>query len=71
MSDGGVEVETSNYQVLPKDVVSEIGSIKLFNRCMLNRPALHEARSTNYSVAQHNTTNTQEDMEGQWADTLQ
>lgn len=33
MSDGGVEVETSQHQVLPKDVVAEIGSIKLFNRC--------------------------------------
>lgn len=32
MSDNGeVEVETvSGYQVLPKDVVSEIGSVKLF-----------------------------------------
>lgn len=34
MSDGEIEVETSNYQVLPKDVVSEVGSVKLFNRCM-------------------------------------
>lgn len=33
MSDSGeIEVETANYQVLPKDVVSEIGSVKLFNR---------------------------------------
>lgn len=34
MSDAGeVEVETpNNYQVLPKDVTSEIGSIKLFNK---------------------------------------
>lgn len=33
MSDNGeIEVESSNYQVLPKDVVSEIGSVKLFNR---------------------------------------
>lgn len=34
MSDGGVEVETATYTVLPKDVVSEVGSVKLFNRCM-------------------------------------
>lgn len=34
MSDGGeIEVETSSYQVLPKDVVAEVGSVKLFNRC--------------------------------------
>jgi small subunit ribosomal protein S5e len=35
MSDNGeVEVENpvSSYTVLPKDVVSEIGSIKLFNK---------------------------------------
>ena len=34
MSDNGeVEVETPNgYQVLPKDVTEEIGSIKLFNK---------------------------------------
>ena len=34
MSDNGeIEVETvSGYQVLPKDVVSEVGSIKLFNK---------------------------------------
>jgi len=35
MSDNGeVEVEnpTSSYQVLPKEVTSEIGSIKLFNK---------------------------------------
>lgn len=32
MSDGEVEVETSTYQVLPKEVTQEIGQIKLFNR---------------------------------------
>jgi small subunit ribosomal protein S5e len=33
MSDNGeVEVETTSYQVLPKDVTDEIGSIKLFNK---------------------------------------
>ncbi|EHK97828.1 putative 40S ribosomal protein S5 [Glarea lozoyensis 74030] len=33
MSDSGeVEVETSGYQVLPKEVTEEIGSIKLFNK---------------------------------------
>ena len=34
MSDNGeVEVETPNgYQVLPKDVVDEIGAVKLFNK---------------------------------------
>lgn len=33
MSDGEVEVEqASGYQVLPKDVTSEIGSTKLFNK---------------------------------------
>jgi small subunit ribosomal protein S5e len=33
MSDSGeVEVETSGYQVLPKEVTDEIGSIKLFNK---------------------------------------
>jgi small subunit ribosomal protein S5e len=34
MSDNGeIEVEAeSGYQVLPKDVASEIGSVKLFNR---------------------------------------
>jgi len=33
MSDSGeVEVETSGYQVLPKEITDEIGSIKLFNK---------------------------------------
>lgn len=34
MSDNGeIEVEAiSGYQALPKDIVSEIGSVKLFNR---------------------------------------
>jgi small subunit ribosomal protein S5e len=34
MSDSGeIEVETvSGYQALPKEIVSEIGSVKLFNR---------------------------------------
>ena len=35
MSDNGeveVEVPTNSYPVLPKDVTSEIGSIKLFNK---------------------------------------
>lgn len=34
MSDNGeIEVEAiSGYQVLPKDVTSELGTIKLFNR---------------------------------------
>jgi small subunit ribosomal protein S5e len=33
MSDNGeIEVEASSYQVLPKEVVAEIGSVKLFNR---------------------------------------
>lgn len=33
MSDNGeIEVEAAAYQVLPKDVVSEIGSVKLFNK---------------------------------------
>lgn len=34
MSDNGeIEVEAaSSYQVLPKDVVQEIGSVKLFNK---------------------------------------
>jgi small subunit ribosomal protein S5e len=33
MSENGeVEVENSSYQVLPKEVTDEIGSIKLFNK---------------------------------------
>jgi small subunit ribosomal protein S5e len=33
MSDGEVEVEAvAGYQVLPKEVTEEIGSIKLFNK---------------------------------------
>ena len=33
MSDNGeIEVEASSYQVLPKDVVAEIGTVKLFNK---------------------------------------
>jgi len=33
MSDNGeIEVEASAYQVLPKDVVAEIGTVKLFNK---------------------------------------
>ena len=39
MSDGEIEVETvSGYQVLPKDVVAEIGSVKLFS--MPTSPAI-------------------------------
>lgn len=38
MSDSGeIEVEAiQGYQVLPKDVVAEIGSIKLFNKWFVN-----------------------------------
>lgn len=32
MSDGEVEVETQTFQVLPKEVTEEIGSVKLFNK---------------------------------------
>jgi small subunit ribosomal protein S5e len=33
MSDGGeIEVEIVQYDVLPKDVVKEVGNIKLFNK---------------------------------------
>jgi small subunit ribosomal protein S5e len=32
MSEGEVEVESPQFQILPKDVVEEIGSIKLFNK---------------------------------------
>lgn len=34
MSDGGdIEVESvGNYDVLPKDVVKEVGNVKLFNK---------------------------------------
>jgi small subunit ribosomal protein S5e len=33
MSDNGeVEVDTPNYAILPKDVSTEIGSVKLFNK---------------------------------------
>lgn len=33
MADGEVDVETqSSFQVLPKDVTAEIGSVKLFNK---------------------------------------
>jgi len=33
MSENGeVEVETPSYQVLPKEVTDEIGSVKLFNK---------------------------------------
>lgn len=38
MSDNGeIEVESNTFQVLPKDVTAEIGSIKLFNRCTFRR----------------------------------
>jgi len=33
MSENGeAEVETTSYQVLPKEVTDEIGSVKLFNK---------------------------------------
>jgi hypothetical protein len=36
MSDAGeIEVEAGSYQVLPKDVVAEMGSIKLFNKWLV------------------------------------
>jgi hypothetical protein len=36
-----VEIEdvSSGYQVLPKDVVSEVGSIKLFNKWYAHTPS--------------------------------
>ncbi len=46
MSDGEIEVEAvSGYQVLPKDVVAEIGSVKLFSMSML--PACLHLRKPN------------------------
>ena len=33
MSDNGeVEVDNTNFSILPKDVAAEIGSVKLFNK---------------------------------------
>jgi small subunit ribosomal protein S5e len=34
MSEGEIEVEAvSGYEVLPKEVIAEIGSVKLFSMC--------------------------------------
>jgi hypothetical protein len=34
MSEGEIEVEAvSGYEVLPKDVLAEVGSVKLFSTC--------------------------------------
>ncbi|KAI1136563.1 40S ribosomal protein S5 [Hypoxylon sp. FL0543] len=49
MSDNGeVEVESTTYQVLPKDVVSEIGSIKLFNRWSYEDVEIRDISLTDY-----------------------
>ncbi|KAI2610878.1 40S ribosomal protein S5 [Hypoxylon fragiforme] len=49
MSDNGeVEVESSSYQVLPKDVTSEIGSIKLFNRWSYEDVEIRDISLTDY-----------------------
>ncbi|KAG4222293.1 40S ribosomal protein [Phytophthora cactorum] len=49
MSDNGeVEVESTNYQVLPKDVVSEIGSVKLFNRWSYEDVEIRDISLTDY-----------------------
>ncbi|KAK8093750.1 hypothetical protein PG997_000435, partial [Apiospora hydei] len=49
MSDNGeIEVESSNYQVLPKDVVSEIGSVKLFNRWSYEDVEIRDISLTDY-----------------------
>ena len=49
MSDGEIEVETvSGYQVLPKDVVAEIGSVKLFSTPMPPESKYQVARALKY-----------------------
>ena len=49
MSDGEIEVETvSGYQVLPKDVVAEIGSVKLFSTPMPPESTYQLARAQKY-----------------------
>ena len=49
MSDGEIEVETvSGYQVLPKDVVAEIGSVKLFSTPMPPESTYQFARAQKY-----------------------
>ena len=45
MSDGEVEVEAvAGYQVLPKEVTEEIGSIKLFNKWYATPEGMREKK---------------------------
>jgi small subunit ribosomal protein S5e len=47
MSDGEVEVEAvAGYQVLPKEVTEEIGSIKLFNKWYATPAEIQEGDGT-------------------------
>ncbi|KAJ8129352.1 hypothetical protein O1611_g4283 [Lasiodiplodia mahajangana] len=49
MSDNGeIEVESSTFQVLPKDVTAEIGSIKLFNRWSYEDVEIRDISLTDY-----------------------
>jgi len=44
MSEGEVEVASSSYEVLPKEVLAEVGSVKLFSTSDLC--TLHFERQT-------------------------
>ncbi|KAK3650838.1 ribosomal protein S5 [Elasticomyces elasticus] len=49
MSDGEVEVEApQGYQVLPKDVTAEIGSVKLFNKWSYEDVEIRDISLTDY-----------------------
>ena len=59
MSDGEVEVEApQGYPVLPKDVVSEIGSTKLFNKWSYEDV---EIRDISLTYVHHSTQDGNED----------
>jgi len=72
MSEGEVEVESpSGYQVLPKEVTEEIGSIKLFNKWSYEDVEIRDISLT-YGASNYPTTpqfHGQNTMEGDvvWA----
>jgi hypothetical protein len=56
MSEGEVEVESpSGYQVLPKEVTEEIGSIKLFNKWSYEDVEIRDISLT-YDASNYPTT---------------
>jgi len=68
MSEGEIEVEAvTSFGVLPKEVVAEIGSVKLFskfNSVMCEQGAAHQQTATRWAVANHSANSRPLELRG-------